>query len=968
MASSGAAVTLNDYVEQFERARRADAGADLAGFLPPPAAALYFEVLLELVRIDLDHGWKRGRPASLDDYQRRFPNLFGDPSRVATLAFEEYRLRLQVGQDPRPEEYARRFGIDPAGWPRAGALSPIRTGNGLAAIPLPVVGDVFAGFQLLFELGRGTLSRVFLARQSDLAGRPVVLKVAAELFDEPQTLAQLQHTHIVPIYSFHRSPPLQAVCMPYLGSKTLADVLRERREGGTRDAGRGTRDALSLTARLADGLAHAHERGILHRDLKPANILAADDGQPLLLDFNLSRDTKQLSGPRRITVGGTVPYASPEQLRALLEQDGDTDARSDVYALGVVLFELLTLRLPFGVPRDLQPESLREAIALRQTVPRLRPANPVVSPATEAIVRHCLEPDPQRRYQSARQLQEDLDRQLRNEPLLHVAEPSLRERVAKWARRHPRLTSTGSLAAVAGACVLALILILWGREQRLRRLEAVENLRQFRQDMRLVQFLFLANRSPEPIRLEEGAQSCRALLSRYAILDQPDWFQRPELRALPEEEQCRLREEVGDLLLLWARVVQVQAKQLHAAEDQAVQTAQALELNRRAETTYLPGQVPSVLWRQRRELEGAPGVPQEEPEPRADSARDLSLRAGEHLFRREPTQALPLLLRAVQLDPQAFWSWFDLGICREQLGQDTEAQACFSTCIALDSRFGPVYFKRGTLRLKRGEFQAAHADFDRVLQDMPEMTEALINRALASLALGHDQDALADLGLALDRGTPYTRVYLIRAEVRRRLGDSAGAQRDLQEGLRRQPRDELSYLARGQARLESDPRGALADYSEALRLNPRSLPALRNQAHVLAERLRQPEDAVAVLDKLLQLAPSEVAARAARGVLLARLGKRGEAHREAVTCLAAAPGPVTLYQLAGIYALTSPNHPEDRADALHLLAAAWIQGQGLEHAAHDTDLAPLRSLPEFQQLLERMRAKAEKREKPGPGR
>jgi eukaryotic-like serine/threonine-protein kinase len=337
------------------------------------------------------------------------------------------------------------------------------------------------------------------------------------------------------------------------------------------------------------------------------------------------------------------------------------------------------------------------------------------------------------------------------------------------------------------------------------------------------------------------------------------------------------------------------------------------------------------------------------------------------LFRREPGQALPLLQRAVRLDPQAFWSWFDLGICHEQLGQDLAAEACFNTCIALDPRFGPLYFKRGLLSLKRNQYQSAREDFERALQDQPEMTEAEINRALACLALGQDQQALADLSLALEQGTPYTRVYLIRAEVRRRLGDLAGAQRDQEEGLRQQPRDELSYLARGQARLGTDPKGALADYTAALRLNPRSLPALRNQAHVLAETLRQPADAVAVLDRLLQLAPGELPARASRGVLLARLGKRDQAHRDAETCLAAAPGPPTLYQLAGIYALTSRTHPQDRAEALHLLAGAWIQGKGLDHAPRDPDLDPLRPLPEFQQLLERMRAKAAKRANP-PGR
>src|SRR5262249_39563004 len=90
---------------------------------------------------------------------------------------------------------------------------------------LPEVGDQFCGFRLIGELGRGAFGRVYLALQGDLADRPVALKVAAGCFAESQKLARLQHTHIVPVYSFHRAGPLQAVCMPYFGPTTLADVL-----------------------------------------------------------------------------------------------------------------------------------------------------------------------------------------------------------------------------------------------------------------------------------------------------------------------------------------------------------------------------------------------------------------------------------------------------------------------------------------------------------------------------------------------------------------------------------------------------------------------------------------------------------------------------------------------------------------------------------------------------------------------
>ena len=126
---------------------------------------------------------------------------------------------------------------------------------------------------------------------------------------------------------------------------------------------------LWLTARVADGLAHAHERGILHRDLKPANILLGDDGEPLLLDFNLAADTKLRSHASAALIGGTLPYMAPEHLEALKDGGRVPDARSDLYSLGVILFELLTGRDPFPVHTGPVREILPRMIADRPRTP-----------------------------------------------------------------------------------------------------------------------------------------------------------------------------------------------------------------------------------------------------------------------------------------------------------------------------------------------------------------------------------------------------------------------------------------------------------------------------------------------------------------------------------------------------------------------------------------------------------------------
>src|SRR5262249_32464033 len=187
---------------------------------------------------------------------------------------------------------------------------------------------------------------------------------------------------------------------------------------------------LWLAVRMADGLAHAHDRGILHRDLKPSNILLTDEGEPMLLDFHLSHDTKRRSGASAAHIGGTLPYMAPEQLDAFQGGRRPVDTRSDVYAFGVIFYELLTGQRPFPVRQGSVDDILPALIADRlQAPPEVQRLNKAISPAVAAIVRRCLAREPDKRYQTMHALREDLQRQLDHLPLQHTPEPSLVERL-----------------------------------------------------------------------------------------------------------------------------------------------------------------------------------------------------------------------------------------------------------------------------------------------------------------------------------------------------------------------------------------------------------------------------------------------------------------------------------------------------------------------------------------------------------
>ena len=914
-----------------------------------------------------------------------------------------------------------------------------RLARGLTSMPEP--GDMFLGFRIVEELGRGAFGRVFLALQGDLAGRLVALKVSAELPGESQTLAQLQHTNIVPIFSAHQAPPLHAVCMPYFGRATLADLLEdvegranlpdsgqaflktmESRRSSVRPGssqpmdpsagsavdlapvvispdpirpmviGAATRSesdtlrtigqlsyvdaVLWMGSRIADGLAHAHGRGILHRDLKPANVLMTDDGQPMILDFNLSEDIKTELGASAASVGGTLRYMSPEHLERFLGGAVEVDARSDLFALGVMLHELLTGRPPFEVYAGHSIVVLRKMIQDRQSaiLPALRRHNPAITPAVESIVQHCLEPAPARRYRSAAELHEDLERHLANLPLKYAPEPSLSERARKWSKRHPRLGSTTTVMVLSALLLAALASALVARGARLARLEAARDLTRFDDEAASVRFL-LNDRVEDRSRRTRGQALARQALGRYGVLDDPRWLHRPAVAQLSPEDQTKLREEVAEVLLMLTQAEAIDAAKRTAGPGRHQLARSAQKLNQIALAAFPNGRQPQAFWAQQaavvrllgREAEGARLAAEAEKLP-LRTARDHYLAATGLASRGEHAKALPLAEEAVRLDPQQFWAYFVLGVCHDHLEHHAEAMACFTTCTALRPDFAESWLYRGLAHLKRSDLDRARADFDHAAKLRPDWYEPYIDRALAYRGLGDHLKAENDLTRALNSGAPESHVYFLRAAERRALGDKRGAELDRIEGLKREPTDLASWNSRGTERMGTDPAGALADFQAALKLDPRSLHALQMSAYVLSNMPGRDEEVLRTLDRAVEFHPGFVPLRSGRGVELAVRGRREEAHRDAQESLWRDTSPAILYQVAGIYATTSKTHPEDRIEAYRLLSSALRAGVGFDLIDEDHELDAIRNQPEFVALVDSARTQAKERLRRPPGR
>jgi WD40 repeat protein len=339
-------------------------------------------------------------------------------------------------------------------------------------------------YRILRVLGVGGMGTVYEAEQ-DNPRRTVALKVirpglsspglVKRFTQEAQILGRLHHPGIAQVYE----AGLTEDGRPYFAMELIRGVPLDEH------AGRHNLDAparLALVARVCDAVQHAHDKGVIHRDLKPANILIDESGQPKVLDFGVAHatDADLQTTTGRTVAGqllGTPNYMSPEQVSA---DPAALDARSDVYALGVILFELLAHRLPY----HLQYLPLHEvARVIREQEPSaLGSIDRQLRGDVETIVAKALEKDKARRYASAGALAADVRRHLSHEPIL-ARRVSAAGRLLRWARRHPSLAALlGLLAAAAVGSTVAAVRFERLAEQD-RRATAAERWERYRADI-----------------------------------------------------------------------------------------------------------------------------------------------------------------------------------------------------------------------------------------------------------------------------------------------------------------------------------------------------------------------------------------------------------------------------------------------------------------------------------------------------
>ena len=980
---------LDSIVESFESAYVADVIPAIEDFLPDHSDPDFQEILLELLRVDMEYRWSSGDPKRLAEYLSQFESELSDPQLVTQLAFEEYRLRIESGESVTKASYQAYPNVSVADWPQESkpsiddndTMSVDQVSTDFESLPdsiapFPDLGDRVAGFRILRQIGRGKFGRVFLAEQNSLSARLVVLKITTMKSIEPQRLAQLQHTNVVPIHSEHQVDNLQIVCMPYFGQTTLADVISEVRKSDLNEATgevfritfqRTSTDltcdeevsgswlriceqshvdaCIGIAIQIAEGLAHAHARGILHRDLKPANILLANDGRPLLLDFNLSEQIIP-GGMASLLVGGTVPYMSPEQLRSL-EKTEAIDRRSDIFSFGVVLYELLTGTRPFS---DRTGENSIAAV-LRERAD-YRPAselNRSIPPSICDVVAKCMAVDVSARYGRFEEIIADLNRHLEYRPLVHTPNRSLAERLAKWKKRNPRLLSNSSIAILACLLLMSVIGTLFLVQHNSRKAlvhSQVRNIAESLPNLRVE--IGSTDTSLDAIRAGEVK-----LKEAYDLLQIENAGTGDRLeRFFRGDESFQLATVRREILFLLSHANERLARHAERVNDRRELINVSLNYNQQA--AGIPGSEHDKLQFEHQMkglrvlLDDAPSLSRLDEATNSEAGPSVYvvlnlLRQG--LF----DDAIPILEQMRKDNPLDFATWFHLGEAYYAVGQLDQAESCFSTCIVIWPDSPKAFLYRGICYLASKDFARAEKDFDGALALRSDWNAALYNRAISRRGLNKYGAAEADLNQIVQKDEATPRVLFLRSQVRKRLDDIEGAKADSQLAMSLPPIDFRDYIARGMAQLHSDPQAALQDFSAAIRLNPGSRKAMRNSIYVLTEKIKDAKAALVVAENLVERLGETADDLMSVAVLKARLGEIDDAEAISKRALQIREDGKICFQVACVYALANDTKYDSLA-LTQLRQAVRLEPKWLTRLS-DPDLGSIRSHPDFRELV-----------------
>lgn len=445
---------FESHLLEFEKAWRGTKPPDIKSYCAVDAEESSLPFLVELVKIDLEHRLRKGIYAAAETYIEAFPTLRDETVRWDLVTYE-FQLRAKFGCLLSEFEFDSRFKneskkdreklaeVNSVSFGEYSEFFSALSPDNISLSPGAIVNQ----YTIMRPIGSGSFAVVFEAKDARL-GRRVALKFLRpyptnrtadrqRTLREAHAIASLNHENIVPVFETGNFQQHDYIATQYVDGPSL-DLLMNQQSLDIRQS-------VEIVKQLAEALSHSHANGVVHRDIKPSNVVM-QNGKPMLIDFGLARlDDASLQLTAAGDVLGTPAFMPPEQADGRAWQ---ADPRSDVYSLGVLLYQLISGQLPF---QGTIAEVVQKVIHQTPVSPRRH--NKKVYRDLETITLTCLEKDPIDRYQTAEALSGDLENFLTGNPI--KARPSgIAKNLLKWAKRKP------ALAAMILTLVIALAFLI----------------------------------------------------------------------------------------------------------------------------------------------------------------------------------------------------------------------------------------------------------------------------------------------------------------------------------------------------------------------------------------------------------------------------------------------------------------------------------------------------------------------------
>jgi tetratricopeptide (TPR) repeat protein len=731
-------------------------------------------------------------------------------------------------------------------------------------------GQMLGDYRLLREIGRGGMAVVYEAEQISL-DRRVALKVLpfAAVLDpkqlqrfrhEAQAAAQLQHPHIVPVHAVGCDRGVHYYAMQYIEGQSLAVAIREMKEHGGAEGHRTPissqgsvraaayiRTAARLGVQAAQGLDHAHQVGIVHRDVKPGNLLVDLAGTLWITDFGLAYSRKDVGLTMTGELLGTIRYMSPEQS---LAKRAPIDHRTDVYSLGVTLYEVLTLQPAF---QGDDPVIVLKDIASKEPVPPRR-LNPAIPRDLETVLLKSMAKDPGYRYATAQDMADDLERFLENRPIEARRAGPLR-RVVKWGRRR---------RGVVGAAVAMLLLTVAG----------------------------LATGTALLWREQAQTQSAfdRAESNLAAALDALDQVYVEEAEGNPRIRAGLPRDLLERGLRFYQRFARENAHTQHVRFLLGNAHYRASLIFRRM------GQEDRAT----EALDRAIGAYREAIRLQLDTAfahNNLGLALRD---KGDPEGAIREFRAAVQLQPGDAKAHNNLGTALRDDGDVAGALREFREAVRLQPGDAKAHNNLGSALRDDGDLKGAIEEHREAIRLSPVSAGAHSNLGSALRDKGDLEGAIRAFGEAIRLDPDHAGARSNLGSALHAEGDVKGAIRELREAIRLQPDLADAHNNLGSAlKADGDLAGGILELREAIRLKPGASEPHNNLGNALADKGDQ-DGAIRAYQEAIRLKPGNGEAHLGLGDALMRKGERGsgvEAYREAIRLM---PGRAETHYNFGI--------------------------------------------------------------------